>query len=56
MTHVSDLKGWKNAVGQQYDINSIPQNLLLDKQGIIIAKNISGEELEKKLAELLKND
>ncbi len=52
-THVSDLQFWKNAVAVQYGIQAIPQNLLLDPQGKIIAKNLRGEALQKKLAELL---
>lgn len=53
-TQVSDLKFWDNAVAKQYGIQAIPQNLLLDPEGKIIAKNIRGEELEKKLAEVMK--
>lgn len=52
-THVSDLKGWSNAVAVQYGIRGIPANFLIDPQGKIIAKNIRGEELQKKLAEVL---
>ncbi|MBV9988763.1 MAG: AhpC/TSA family protein [Chitinophagaceae bacterium] len=52
-THVSDLKFWQNGVAQQYGIQAIPQNLLLDPSGKIIAKNLNGEQLEKKLATLL---
>ena len=52
-THVSDLKFWNNAVAKQYDIGSIPSNLLIDPSGKIIAKDLHGEELEKKLAEVL---
>lgn len=51
-THVSDLKFWENAVARQYGIEAIPQNLLIDPSGKIIAKNISGEELQTKLREL----
>jgi hypothetical protein len=40
-------------VARQYDINSIPANLLIDPSGKIIAKNLHGEELEKKLNEVL---
>jgi len=50
---VSDLKGWKNSVAQLYGINGIPMNYLLDKEGKIIAKGLRGEDLEKKLAELV---
>jgi peroxiredoxin len=53
-THVSDLKFWNNAVSQQYRISSIPQNLLIDPQGMIVAKNLRGKELQDRLAELLK--
>lgn len=53
-THVSDLKYWKNAVATEYGINSVPQNFLIDPQGKIIAKNLRGEALEEKLAELIK--
>jgi thiol-disulfide isomerase/thioredoxin len=52
-THVSDLKGWDNQVAALYGIKGIPMNFLLDKNGNIIAKGLSGEALEKKLAELL---
>lgn len=53
-SHVSDLKFWQNEVAQQYGIQAIPQNLLLDPQGKIIAKNLNGEQLQQKLGELLK--
>ncbi|WP_316791375.1 TlpA disulfide reductase family protein [Pedobacter frigoris] len=52
--HVSDLKGWKNEVAVMYGINSVPQNLLIDPQGIIIGKNLRGEALTEKLKELIK--
>lgn len=49
---VSDLKGWGSEVAQLYVIRAIPQNVLLDPSGKIIAKNLRGEDLQKKLAEL----
>jgi peroxiredoxin len=52
-THVSDLKFWDNEVAKQYGIRAIPQNLLLDPQGKIIAKNLRGEDLEEKLTEVI---
>ncbi|HUR10606.1 MAG TPA: TlpA disulfide reductase family protein [Flavitalea sp.] len=52
-THVSDLQYWKNAVAIQYGIQSIPANLLIDPTGKIIAKNLRGDELQKKLEALL---
>jgi len=51
--HVSDLKYWDNAAGKLYGISSIPSNILLDPEGIIIAKNIRGEDLQNKLKEVL---
>jgi len=52
-TQVSDLKFWSNAVAVQYKIQSIPQNFLIDPNGIIVAKNLRGEELQTRLAALL---
>ena len=51
-THVSDFKYFENEVAVQYGIQAIPQNLLLDPQGKIIARNLRGEKLQKKLAEI----
>ncbi|MGZ3854174.1 MAG: redoxin domain-containing protein [Flavisolibacter sp.] len=51
-THVSDLKYWDNAVAKEYGIRAIPQNLLLDPQGKIIAKNLRGEDLDAKLTDV----
>jgi len=51
-THVSDLKGWKNQVAVDYGIAAVPQNFLIDPQGKVIAKNLRGEELQAKLAQL----
>lgn len=43
--HVSDLKGWQSQAAQLYAIYSIPSNILIDGDGIIIAKNLRGEAL-----------
>ncbi len=51
---MSDLKGWQNAAGKLYGISSIPSTVLIDPNGIIIEKNLRGEELYKKLEQLLK--
>ncbi len=51
--HVSDLKFWNNAVAQLYSVRSIPQNFLLDPQGKIVAANLRGEALQRKLQELI---
>lgn len=52
--HVSDLKGWESAAAQLYQVDAIPQTILLDKEGKIIAKGLRGEELEAKIASLVK--
>lgn len=51
-SHVSDLKFWDNAVSKMYGIKAIPQNILLDPTGKIIAKNLRGEDLDQKLTEI----
>lgn len=50
--HVSDLKGWENVVAMEYGITAVPQNFLIDPNGIIIAKNLRGDALSKKLTEI----
>lgn len=52
-THVSDLNFWQSEAGKLYGVQSIPHSILLDPDGIIIAKNLRGEALHEKLAELL---
>lgn len=52
-THVSDLKYWNNDVAKLYGVRAIPQNFLIGPDGKIVAKNIRGEELGKKLAQIL---
>lgn len=52
--HVSDLKYWQCEAAQRYGVNGIPATFLLDKEGKIVATNLRGPDLEKKVAELLK--
>lgn len=52
-THVSDLQYWDAEVPALYAVRGIPANVLLDPDGNIIARNLMGEELQTKLAELL---
>ena len=52
-THVSDLKYWSCAAAKLYAVNSIPANFLLDEKGVIIAKNLRGDDLNNKIKELL---
>lgn len=48
-----DGLGWKNKVSTRFGVNSIPATFLLDGQGRIVAKNLRGTALERKLASLL---
>ena len=50
--HVSDLKFWQSKAAQIYNIKSIPASFFLDPQGKIIAKDLRGSRLEKKLSEI----
>ncbi len=52
--HVSDLKQWSSQVVPLYGIKGIPMTVLLDKEGKIIATNLRGSSLERKLAEIFK--
>lgn len=53
-TQISDLKFWNSAAVALYGFNGIPYNVLIDPTGKIVADNLRGGELEKKLGELLK--
>lgn len=53
--HVSELKGWTNTAAASYGVKSVPASFLLDKDGIVIAKDLRGEELTKKLSEIFKD-
>ncbi|MGB3608120.1 MAG: TlpA disulfide reductase family protein [Psychroserpens sp.] len=51
--HVSNLSYFNDPVAKAYNIKSIPATFILDKNGTIIAKNLRGDALEAKIAELL---
>lgn len=52
-TQISDIKYWQCEAAQLYAVSSIPSTVLLNKEGVIIAKNLSKEEMKAKLTELL---
>ena len=52
-TQVSDLKYWHSEPAALYGVRAIPANFLLSPDGKIVGKNLTGEELHKKLEELL---
>jgi len=51
--HVSNLQFWQDPIPRSYGVRAIPATFLLDESGTIIAKNLRGPALEKKIAELL---
>lgn len=51
---MSDIKGWGCEGAALYNVKAIPANVLIDQQGKIVAKNLRGEDLPNKMAELLK--
>lgn len=53
--HVSDLGGWYSKPAQIYGVRSIPSNFLINNKGIIIAKNLRGQQLYNKLNNLVQN-
>ena len=50
--HLSDVKGWKSVASGVYGVNSIPDNLLIDPQGKIVARGLRAEVLHAKLKEI----
>ncbi|MDR0699371.1 MAG: TlpA family protein disulfide reductase, partial [Tannerella sp.] len=50
---LSDCAFWQSIPVQTYDIHGIPNTVLIDPQGVIVAKGLRGEKLAKKLQELL---
>jgi peroxiredoxin len=51
--NVSDLGGWNSAGAATYGVRSIPGNFLLDKNGVIVAKNLRGANLHAELQKLV---
>jgi peroxiredoxin len=51
--HISDLKFWDSQAVSLYGFNGIPYNVLIDPSGKVIADNLRGSELDRKLAEVL---
>ncbi|MBE9603084.1 TlpA disulfide reductase family protein [Pedobacter sp. MC2016-24] len=51
---LSDLKGIKNQVAMMYGVTGIPQNFLIDPNGMIVARDLRGDALEKMLQKFIK--
>ena len=50
--HLSDLQYWNSVPHEVYNVNSIPDNLLIDPEGTVVARCLRGEALEARLAEI----
>jgi peroxiredoxin len=55
VNHVSDLRGWHSSAAALYGVQSIPSSFLIDRNGLIIAKNLRGAALEQKLQDVFGN-
>lgn len=51
--NTSDLKAYDSPVLTQFGVTAIPMNFLIDTEGVIVARNLRGEKLDVKLAELI---
>ncbi|TCD01665.1 TlpA disulfide reductase family protein [Pedobacter psychroterrae] len=51
---VSDLKGFKTDIAVQYGITAIPQNFLINPDGMIVAKDLRGADVNEKIAAFIK--
>ncbi|MEZ4853332.1 redoxin domain-containing protein [Flavobacterium sp.] len=52
--HISNLKHWQEPIAQMYNVTGIPATFILDEKGVIVARDLRGEELKAKVIELLK--
>lgn len=53
--HVSDLRKWRNEAALAYGVRSIPSSFLIDANGVVIAKNLRGAQLDMELDKLIKS-
>jgi peroxiredoxin len=53
-THISNLQGWEDPIAKRYSVDGIPATFLLDEKGVVIARDLRGDELRDKVASLLK--
>ncbi len=52
--HLSDLAGWRSLAAELYGVNAIPDNLLVDPDGYVVARGLRGAALGRKLEEIFK--
>jgi peroxiredoxin len=53
---VSDLKYWQSEAAQAYGVKSIPHTVLIDRNGLVIARGLRGKALERKLEEIFQDE
>lgn len=53
--HVSDLKKWRSEAAALYGVSSIPSSFLIDANGIVIAKNLRGNQIDLELDKHIKS-
>ena len=53
-TQVNDKDGWNAATAAKYGVDAIPATFLLNKEGVIVAVDAEGNDLEEKITTLLK--
>lgn len=53
-TQISNLKGWEDPIAKRYKVEGIPATFLLDEKGVVIARDLRGDELRAKVASILK--
>ena len=50
--HLSDLKYWQTVASDAYGVKAIPDNILVDPEGTVVARGLRGDDLKAKLAEI----
>jgi thiol-disulfide isomerase/thioredoxin len=55
-TNVSTVDGYTSDTAREYAITALPKNFLVDANGVIVAKDVHGDELEEKIVEVLGRD
>jgi len=53
--HISNLQFWNDPIAKEYGVRSIPATFIVDENGKIVAKNVRGPALGRKVGELLGN-
>jgi thiol-disulfide isomerase/thioredoxin len=52
--HISNLKGWEDPIAKRYFVDGIPATFLLDEKGVVLARDLRGDELRAKVASILR--